>query len=100
MKSLLAGHLGHAFESFSQAGYKKQLLQKWLAVLDAAHSCDASVLVVPDAGCGVFHNPPEDVGAAFGKALATFGNRWKVLISFPGGKAGEAFAKAAMAHSR
>ena len=68
-------------------------------MLDAAASCDASVLVVPDAGCGVFYNPPEDVGAAFGEALATFGNRWQVVISFPGGKAGEAFAKAAQAAS-
>jgi len=35
-------------------GYKKQLSQKWLAVLQAASSClEATTLVVPDAGCGL-----------------------------------------------
>ena len=44
-------------------GYKKQLLQKWRAVLTAASACEeATTLVVPDAGCGVFYNSPEDVG--------------------------------------
>lgn len=80
-------------------GYKKQLTQKWLAVLRAAATCPtATTLVVPDAGCGVFYNRPEEVGASFGEALQQYRGRFKrVLISFPGGKAGEAFAAAAQA---
>eukprot|EP00438_Fugacium_kawagutii_P009241 Skav231852 [mRNA] locus=scaffold2307:16794:18047:+ [translate_table: standard] len=80
-------------------GYKTQLTKKWLAVLTAASACEeATTLVVPDAGCGVFYNPPEQVGESFGKALAEFSGRFKqVFIAFPGGKAGEAFAAAATA---
>jgi len=78
-------------------GYKKQLSQKWLAVLQAASSClEATTLVVPDAGCGVFYNQPEAVGTSFGEVLRQFRGRFaRVLISFPGGKAGERFAAAA-----
>lgn len=80
-------------------GYKKQLLQKWVAVLTAASSCqEATTLVVPDAGCGVFYNPPEAVGESLGKALQQFRGRFgRVVIAFPGGKAGETFAAAAAA---
>ena len=79
-------------------GYKKQLTQKWFAVLTAAASCsEATSLVVPDAGCGVFYNPPEAVGESLGKALQEFRGRFeRVLLAFPGGKAGETFAGAAI----
>ena len=79
--------------------YKTQLLQKWRAVLTAASCClEATSLVVPDAGCGVFYNPPEEVGTSLGEVLKEFNGRFKrVLVAFPGGKAGEAFAEAAAA---
>eukprot|EP00928_Gymnodinium_smaydae_P030405 TRINITY_DN22628_c0_g7_i1.p1 TRINITY_DN22628_c0_g7~~TRINITY_DN22628_c0_g7_i1.p1 ORF type:complete len:461 (-),score=56.00 TRINITY_DN22628_c0_g7_i1:93-1475(-) len=77
--------------------YQAQLVRKWRAVLTAA-ACftDATCLVVPDAGCGVFRNPPEQVGAAFGRVLRDefWGRFDEVLISFPGGSAGETFAAA------
>eukprot|EP00438_Fugacium_kawagutii_P017302 Skav213699 [mRNA] locus=scaffold491:715924:719131:- [translate_table: standard] len=47
---------------------------------------------------GVFYNRPEAVGASFGEALQQFRGRFqRVLISFPGGRSGEAFAAAAQA---
>ncbi|CAK9013047.1 unnamed protein product [Durusdinium trenchii] len=78
-------------------GYRQQLDRKWLAVLKAA-ACNPEVtsLVVPDAGCGVFYNSPDEVGASFGRALRDFRGRFRrVIIAFPGGKAGIAFAAAA-----
>ncbi|CAE7467504.1 unnamed protein product, partial [Symbiodinium necroappetens] len=82
-----------------QEKYAEQLADKWRAVMAAASSRpDANVLVVPDAGCGVFFNPPEKVGQSFGKVLRDeFSGRFEgVVIAFPGGKAGEAFAAAAV----
>jgi len=82
-----------------QEKYAEQLADKWRAVMAAASSrADANVLVVPDAGCGVFFNPPEKVGQSFGKVLRDeFSGRFEgVIIAFPGGKAGEAFAAAAV----
>jgi len=80
--------------------YRKQLEAKWRAVLTAA-SCytQADCLVVPDAGCGVFRNPPEEVGSVLGHLLKTefAGCFEEVVIAFPGGKGGERFADAAMA---
>merc|ERR1719182_1171651 len=50
--------------------YKQQLKRKWRAVLTAAASyTTARTLVVPDAGCGVFRNDPQEVGVAFGEVL-------------------------------
>lgn len=44
----------------------------------------------------MFYNQPEAVGTSFGEALRQFRGRFaRVLISFPGGKAGERFAAAA-----
>eukprot|EP00927_Polykrikos_kofoidii_P086513 TRINITY_DN9718_c0_g1_i2.p1 TRINITY_DN9718_c0_g1~~TRINITY_DN9718_c0_g1_i2.p1 ORF type:complete len:532 (-),score=69.29 TRINITY_DN9718_c0_g1_i2:26-1432(-) len=50
--------------------YEAQLMARWrAAVAAAAHFTEADTLVVPDAGCGAFKNPPEKVGAALGKVL-------------------------------
>ena len=50
----------------------------------------------PQVHQGVFYNRPEAVGASFGEALQQLSGRFRhVIISFPGGKAGEAFATAA-----
>eukprot|EP00927_Polykrikos_kofoidii_P027772 TRINITY_DN24329_c0_g1_i1.p1 TRINITY_DN24329_c0_g1~~TRINITY_DN24329_c0_g1_i1.p1 ORF type:complete len:447 (-),score=65.94 TRINITY_DN24329_c0_g1_i1:275-1615(-) len=81
-------------------GYMEQLTQKWRATLiAAARYTRAECLVVPDAGCGVFMNPPEKVGEALGTLLRTeFEGRFeKVVIAFPGGRNGETFADAAFA---
>jgi len=80
--------------------YVFQLERKWRAVLAAAaHYTKAECLVVPDAGCGVFRNPPRDVGAAFGRVLRCefAGHFSDVVIAFPGGPNGEEFAEAATA---
>ena len=50
--------------------------------------------MLPDAGCGVFGNAPEAVGAALGQALRQCGRA--VVIASPGGKAGESFYQAAL----
>ena len=54
-------------------------------------------MVLPDAGCGVFANPPEVVGAAFGRVLLNeFSGRFvDVLITSHSGSNGEQFAEAA-----
>lgn len=81
-------------------GYAAQLEQKWRAVLAAAaYYTNANCLVVPDAGCGVFRNPPAHVGHAFGAVLRReFQGRFEtVVIAFPGGPAGEEFANNACA---
>lgn len=80
--------------------YTAQVKRKWRAVFTAAaHYTDADTLVVPDAGCGVFKNPPEQLGTAFGQVLRDeFGTCFKeVFITFPGGKNGEVFAEHALA---
>eukprot|EP00418_Pyrodinium_bahamense_P083098 CAMPEP_0179055812 /NCGR_PEP_ID=MMETSP0796-20121207/23493_1 /TAXON_ID=73915 /ORGANISM="Pyrodinium bahamense, Strain pbaha01" /LENGTH=490 /DNA_ID=CAMNT_0020752475 /DNA_START=33 /DNA_END=1505 /DNA_ORIENTATION=+ len=48
--------------------YLALLARKFAAVL-AAVRARASVLVVPDIGCGIFGNDPGDVGQAFGEAV-------------------------------
>lgn len=83
-----------------QQGYEEQLKQKWRATLmAAARYTRAECIVVPDAGCGVFMNPPEQVGKALGNLLSTeFKGRFEeVVIAFPGGTNGEAFAEAVRA---
>lgn len=78
--------------------YEAQLVKKWRAVLTAAAFLSSSnCLIIPDAGCGVFRNPPEKVGEALGRVLREeFQGRFEeVVIAFPGGKAGEEFAAAA-----
>ncbi|CAD7926786.1 unnamed protein product [Amoebophrya sp. A25] len=70
------------------AAYQLGLRRKWFVALATAAftfqhdelgnaEADSSipkakVLVVPDIGCGVFKNPPEDVGAAFFDMLSKF----------------------------
>lgn len=76
--------------------YKAQLKRKWRAVFTAASQyTEGDTLVVPDAGCGVFDNPPDQVGAAFGEVLCEeFPTSFKeIIIAFPGGRKGEAFAQ-------
>lgn len=78
--------------------YREQLKQKWRATfVAAAHYSKADCVVLPDAGCGVFRNPPNVVGECLSHVLCEeFGGRFKeVVIAFPGGDIGESFAKAA-----
>eukprot|EP00401_Gymnodinium_catenatum_P002658 CAMPEP_0117507174 /NCGR_PEP_ID=MMETSP0784-20121206/26291_1 /TAXON_ID=39447 /ORGANISM="" /LENGTH=943 /DNA_ID=CAMNT_0005302677 /DNA_START=115 /DNA_END=2944 /DNA_ORIENTATION=+ len=49
--------------------YMKQMKDTFASVLEAARQCGATVVVTPDAGCGVFKNDPEHVGKALGEAL-------------------------------
>jgi hypothetical protein len=80
--------------------YIAQVKRKWRAVFTAAaHYTGADTLVVPDAGCGVFANPPDKLGTAFGEVLREeFASCFKeVFIAFPGNKNGEVFAEHASA---
>ncbi|CAK0851929.1 unnamed protein product, partial [Prorocentrum cordatum] len=49
--------------------YLEVLRSKWRAALHAACVAKASDVVCPDAGCGVYQNQPEAVGAALGAVL-------------------------------
>merc|ERR1740121_2889338 len=62
--------------------YMRDLRDMWRSVLLAAQACGATTVVAPDAGCGVFRNPADQVGRAFGEVLSehTYGVR-EVLIS-------------------
>jgi len=76
--------------------YMLQVQRKWRAVFTAAaRFTQADTLVVPDAGCGVYRNPPDQVGAVFGQVLRDeFSDCFKeVIIAFPGGANGEIFAE-------
>lgn len=84
----------------SRENYIAQLKYKWRAVLSAAAHCTSGdTLVVPDAGCGVFKNEPDQVGAALGHVLRQeFPKTFKeIIIAFPGGANGEEFAEHAQA---
>lgn len=70
----------------SLAKYHRVLRQKLSAALGAAASLGATALVVPAIGCGVFHNDPQEVGAALGEVLAIpqlRGQLREVLIAGP-----------------
>lgn len=41
------------------------LQQKFFSCLAACVEIGAEVIVMPDVGCGVFQNPPAEVGMAF-----------------------------------
>lgn len=76
--------------------YYAQLKRKWQTVLTtAAEYTKADTLVIPDCGCGVFRNPPEQVGSALGELLReVFFNAFEeIIIAFPGGHNGEIFAE-------
>jgi len=49
--------------------YEQLLESKWAAVLLCLAKVHAEILVVPDAGCGVYKNDPSKVGRALGNAL-------------------------------
>merc|ERR1712151_1358238 len=83
----------------TDAPYVGQLERKWRAALAAAaYYTEADCLIVPDAGCGVFANPPDVVGAAFGRVLLKeFQGRFvDVLVTSHSGPSGEQFAEAAI----
>eukprot|EP00931_Biecheleriopsis_adriatica_P031418 TRINITY_DN18430_c0_g1_i2.p1 TRINITY_DN18430_c0_g1~~TRINITY_DN18430_c0_g1_i2.p1 ORF type:complete len:775 (+),score=154.93 TRINITY_DN18430_c0_g1_i2:30-2354(+) len=49
--------------------YMTALRKTFCSVFAAADACGAATVVLPDAGCGVFRNKPEDVGRALGEVL-------------------------------
>jgi len=53
----------------SDSEYQQLLSQKFIATLGAAVLSGADVLVIPDVGCGVYGNNPEEVGKIFGNVL-------------------------------
>jgi len=52
--------------------YRSLLRKKFTAVCTAAALAGANVLVVPDLGCGVYRNDPQEVGAAFQDVITSF----------------------------
>merc|ERR1712187_585217 len=77
--------------------YVAQLERKWRSTLvAAAFYTDTNCLVIPDAGCGVYGNPPELVGAAFGRVLGQeFPNGFEQVIIAAYGAVASEFEKAA-----
>lgn len=61
----------------SRDDYFALLAHKFAAVLAAAALVNATCLVVPDIGCGVYGNKPADIGTAFGEAI-----RWRYPRQF------------------
>lgn len=49
--------------------YQRLVEHKWAMVLEGAAEVEANILVVTDAGCGVFQNDPATVGRLLGAAL-------------------------------
>ncbi|CAD7942954.1 unnamed protein product [Amoebophrya sp. A120] len=54
------------------SAYRDGLRRKWFVALCGAALLEGQVLVVPDVGCGVFRNPPEEVGDAFAFVYSQF----------------------------
>eukprot|EP00930_Biecheleria_cincta_P049722 TRINITY_DN3491_c0_g1_i1.p1 TRINITY_DN3491_c0_g1~~TRINITY_DN3491_c0_g1_i1.p1 ORF type:complete len:1301 (-),score=273.03 TRINITY_DN3491_c0_g1_i1:80-3685(-) len=63
------------------AEYCRQVRQKFRAVLDGVKEVNATVLVCPDVGCGVFENDPEVVGSLLGEAIREFPRDLEVVIT-------------------
>eukprot|EP00931_Biecheleriopsis_adriatica_P117467 TRINITY_DN92987_c0_g1_i1.p1 TRINITY_DN92987_c0_g1~~TRINITY_DN92987_c0_g1_i1.p1 ORF type:complete len:517 (+),score=99.65 TRINITY_DN92987_c0_g1_i1:52-1602(+) len=66
-----------------QDEYMQDLRNAFCSALVSAQACGATTVVMPDAGCGVFRNAPDEVGRALGEVLAAhpwYGIR-EVLIS-------------------
>lgn len=78
--------------------YMDQVVQKWRAVLTAAACCTAAdCLVLADAGCGVFRNPPAKIGRYLGHVLRTeFAGRFETVLLATLGSAGDEFAHEAI----
>lgn len=53
----------------NQKEYHATLVQRFTAALTAALLAEASVVVVPDLGCGVYGNDPQAVGRALGEVV-------------------------------
>merc|ERR1712217_402142 len=53
----------------SHEEYAHLIEQKFVAALGAARLAGANVVVMPDAGCGVYGNNPSVVGRLFGKVV-------------------------------
>lgn len=53
----------------SDSEFRHLLQSKFMAVLGAASLAGANILVMPDAGCGVYGNSPEEVGRIFGEVV-------------------------------
>jgi len=63
------------------AEYCQQVRQKFQGMLVAAKELNASVLVVPDVGCGVFENDPEVVGSLLGESIREFSGDIEVVTT-------------------
>lgn len=55
----------------SSKEYRAAIRKLWRATLRAAHTAGASDVVCPDAGCGVYRNDPNVVGAILGEVLCS-----------------------------
>mmetsp|Transcript_55307 Transcript_55307/g.131932 ORF Transcript_55307/g.131932 Transcript_55307/m.131932 type:complete len:623 (+) Transcript_55307:82-1950(+) len=81
----------------SPEAYRTLLQQKFTAMLAACLMANADTIVLPDVGCGVYGNDPEDVGFAFGRALASGFSHVFRDIHIVGGKEFAAAAEKAFA---
>lgn len=77
------------------AMYLNQTFVKLRCCVEAAAELNADVMVVPDVGCGVFHNDPRIIGGCFGRAIRECGaNLPAVVITTHNEDFNEAFLRA------
>lgn len=72
--------------------YEDGIRKKFTAMIHGAALSSADAIIIPDVGCGVFHNDPRDCGRVVGEVLAGYQSRFKSVV-FTGDPA---FYKAAL----
>jgi hypothetical protein len=72
--------------------YEDGIRKKFTAMIPGAALSSADAIIIPDVGCGVFHNDPRDCGRVVGEVLAGYQSRFKSVV-FTGDPA---FYKAAL----
>jgi uncharacterized protein (TIGR02452 family) len=68
-----------------QHDYEEGLRKKMIAMIHGAALSKADSIIIPDIGCGVFHNDPKIVGRICGEVLLTYKSYFKRAV-FTGGK--------------
>jgi len=53
---------------------------KFIATVHAAALCGADAIIIPDVGCGVFHNDPSVCGRICGEVLFNYSSRFKRAV--------------------
>lgn len=63
-----------------KAAYERGVRDKLKAMVHAAILAGADAIIVPDVGCGVFHNDPDLVGRLAGQAISEYSSYFKRVL--------------------